>query len=319
MKITRKKLNKLIESYLFDHEKPLNESDSMFAQVSKMISKPLEVVKSEYEKSRNTLRDVVVGKGVPLHHRGFAAYLSGRTETWTNSQMTNEEIDTIKKLVLYSLTPFGRYSSVKENKESSSDGALLNYGVTRGYIAQVGGLPSAIYRGEEGAGFSSGIFDAEPSDVIGKFLGAAAPVESKRPYKDLQKKVKNREPFTITIKDNYDFNDAGIRERGFKEGGFEYILDEFLKGYEKLGKSGTYEAVRYLAPLRQAQGYKGYKVDLKIMIKEKDYEAASDWLDQSYDEMKATAKTSQEKIKAAQAKKKKEDISEMKLNKFFNL
>ena len=284
----------------------VKDEEGFFDQVAKKINQSVAYTKSEYKKGRNALRDTVVGKGTALHHRGFASFLAGREKPWTNSDLTNAEVDLMKQVFIYSATPQGRIDSVKENSEVASDGNAFNYGVYRGYIDQVGGLPSAIYGGEEGGGMKSGIWDAEPADTIGKFLGAANNLDGpSRKIKDYVKLVANREPFTVTIKDTYDFNNAGAKQKGFEKGGLTFAIDEFQDAYEKMEGGGAYAAVRHLAPLRQAKGYKGYKVSIKLIISDEDYKKASKWLDQSEKEMRVTKKTAKKRQAAQQLANKK--------------
>lgn len=244
---------------------------------------PVEIAISKYalrhkegevteEEHLQTLGKAADSPSLALHLRGFAHYLLGRTSAWTKAKLADSEIEMLKKIVIHSLTPEGRKASFTKNKESSSKGALINYGVVRDLIEKGGGEYTAIYSGEENKGIKSGLFKMEDEDKIVKFLGAANPGGGKKKIKELQKDLKDGKPLRLVIRDQYDFNDAEKRRQRFGEKGFSAVIDDVGKAAEFRKSEGLYKAIRYLAPLRQLMGYEGYPVSIGIVISPEEYQ-----------------------------------------------
>jgi peptidoglycan hydrolase-like protein with peptidoglycan-binding domain len=210
------------------------------------------------------IKDALTSGGLPIYARGFAAYLMGRTAPWTNSNMTSTELATLKELVVYSLTPEGRRAS--KLNEKISVGALINYGVIRGYITKGGGEYSAIYSGEEKKGVKGGIGNMHDADKIAKFLGAANPSGGAGEIETLTADMKAGRPLSVNIVDRYDFNEK-------KTANLDDFLEDLSASWELLKDGSSYEAVRKLASWRQSGGYSGYPVSLKLSISPTEYQA----------------------------------------------
>lgn len=228
----------------------------------------------EAEKEDSTINDIkryvrrLLTRPIPLPHRGFLDFLRGRTSTWTEAGLSNKEYNKLKELVILSLTREGRY--IANNLFKENQGGLLSY-MTYRFMNDIDGKrSSAIFKGEEQAGRSSGVFRMSKADQLAKWLGGANPEGGVAQVDSLAEKVQNDEPLIVVINDIYDFDDYEDA-RKFVESNLrdwkKIVKDEAV---ERFKDQGPYAAIRYLAKYRQATGYNGYPVQLTIRIERDD-------------------------------------------------
>ena len=208
------------------------------------------------------IKDTVYSMGMPLHVRAFGGYLLGRTRTLTYTDLTTSEYNTLKQIIVFSLTREGRASS---RRDPESPGYLVNYSVVRGLLDKQGKDWTAIYTGEEERGGKTGLVGGlELADQISKTLGTASAKDIS--IEKLQSAMRSNKPISFKLFDTYNFND-----KVKLAGGMERFFADIGKSWDLLKKGSYYEAIRKLAAWRHATGYKGYPVLIAITLDEEDY------------------------------------------------
>ena len=202
--------------------------------------------------------------GIELHLRGFASFLAGKTDTWTNRHFLPGELQSIKELVLYRLTNEGHRQSFNTPK-TECPGCLINYETSGQMQDKQGWERGKIMRGDKGGDFMS-MFNKNKYDQISTFIGSSDIGSGSNTPENiaiLRQKFRKGEAFSVTVEDVYDFS-----------GKYSDKLDEFSRAVSKVLGSNkvAYQKVRDLAQWRHGTGYKGFPVIAKINISKADIE-----------------------------------------------
>ena len=238
-----------------DTQKPLNEKSSdeekgFFSKAADTIGNVLASagaageggVTADTAVALKPVADALLNlsKTGPVHVRGFARFLVGLESPVDANFLTDDEKAALREAAIYLRTH-------KTNKKR-----ILSYQVWRNLSKAKLGKQYQEYsreelakmkaRGETPLSQKTGLLEGELFNSFSRFLGAAT----------VEKVGDN-----FVFKDHYDFNDAN-RKRNLK------TLKSDLR---KLLDDSLYTAIRRMAPYRQATGYPGYPVEIKIPIK----------------------------------------------------
>jgi len=226
---------------------------------------------------------------IPVFARAFAAYLTNRKKVWTERELKLDEYDALKKLIIYALTPQGRYIAKNAARLGVDNrGGLLSYGIYR-LANDIHGFDSTgIFTGDSSKGFDAGSSHG-PFNSISKFVGGMNP-EYRGKIKVYEEKVKNNEGFVMVLNDIYDFDEYESKRKIFEKNpdAFETIYEPSLKKMKKAGGlfgGGAYEGIRYAAGFKMAvknkdgKYYEGFPIKLTVKITPGDIEKAKLALD----------------------------------------
>lgn len=226
---------------------------------------------------------------IPVFARAFAAYLTNRKKVWTERELKLDEYDALKKLIIYALTPQGRYIAKNAARLGVDNrGGLLSYGIYR-LANDIHGFDSTgVFTGDSSKGFDAGSSHG-PFNSISKFVGGMNP-EYRGKIKVYEEKVKNNEGFVMVLNDIYDFDEYESKRKIFEKNpdAFETIYEPSLKKMKKAGGlfgGGAYEGIRYAAGFKMAvknkdgKYYEGFPIKLTVKITPGDIEKAKLALD----------------------------------------
>jgi hypothetical protein len=161
---------------------------------------------------------------LPIHVRGFAHFLVGRTTPFTEKDMTEEERDFLKKAAL----------------SAGDKGLTTNFWLKN--------------KGKKDMKFSKNIIqllNMDFPDQFHNFLGNVSVSNIKiQPYKN-----------KVTIIDNYDMNTN--RWDMSKEEMMEQ-LEESIKLFIKTPSKELYWLIRSLSNFRELGGYNGYPININL-------------------------------------------------------
>jgi len=190
----------------------------------------------------------------PLHVKGAAYYLSGRTDPFTEKDLDINNYQALTRAV-HQITQGGKrpkatldYDTWRSLSKQADPEYYQKHALTpekKKELKATGAIP--LQAGGE-------TFGGTQFDQLSKFLGAAT--------------VQQSGPNTYKVTDVYDFNDAAN-----KSGGLKGFIGDIAQGLvdaapEMVGGRGSaYAAVRRLIPWReQVGGYKGYPVEIEINL-----------------------------------------------------
>jgi hypothetical protein len=203
--------------------------DKQYREVNQMIDNTYKNFRGNFSISNSFLNSI------PLHLRALYYYLIGTTDTKTETILTNGEQDYLWDVSKnYGLIKGFNYNLWKELGASKLPTAITQNGI-KAETERLKNNPSPSL-------ISPGL--------AGEFMYTLGEIS-----KDNIKKVG---PDTIKIRDNYDFNTAGIsKDEVMKQ--FTDTLSQFWKG-----TASFYSVIRKLVALKETSGYKGYPIEFTI-------------------------------------------------------
>lgn len=179
---------------------------------------------------------------MPLHVRGFKDFVLGRTEKWTEKDMSGDEIDALRTAAL----AVGAHRTKRKRTVNYRLWRQLSKGKL-GKSYKAFSYKQQRQRRQKGQTFvplkqDTGLFEPEHFNSLSRFLGTAT----------VQRKGND-----LVFIDHYDFNDAS------KKNSFSALWDDIKSAFS----DDSYSIARRMAPWRQSTGYEGYPVEIKIPLK----------------------------------------------------